>query len=206
MHERLEAIFRESASVKLAVAASEADTIVAAARASAEGLRRGGKLLLFGNGGSAADAQHLAAEFVNRLSRERPALSALALTTDSSALTAIANDREFGEVFARQVEALGRPGDVALAISTSGNSPSVIRGAQAARRLGLTVVGLTGESGGRMAGEVDLLIRVPSRSVQRIQEAHITIGHALCELIETLLFPELSPGVAEGPPALARQQ
>lgn len=205
MRERLEAIFRDSASVKLAVAASEADTIVAAARAAAEALGKGGKLLLFGNGGSAADAQHLAAEFVNRLSRERPALPALALTTDTSALTAIANDREYGEVFARQIEALGRPGDVALAISTSGNSPSVIRGAQAARRLGLTVVGLTGESGGRLAPEVDFLIRVPSRSTQRVQEAHITIGHALCELIETRLFPELSPGVAEAPPALARQ-
>ncbi len=205
MRERLEAILRESASVKLAVAASEADTILAAARAGAEALRRGGKLLLFGNGGSAADAQHLAAEFVNRLSRERPALPALALTTDTSALTAIANDREYAEVFARQIEALGRPGDLAVAISTSGNSPNVIRGAQVARRLGLTVVGLTGETGGRLASEVDVLVRVPSRSAQRVQEAHITVGHALCELIEAALFPECSSGVPEGPPALARQ-
>jgi D-sedoheptulose 7-phosphate isomerase len=205
MRDRLEAILRESAAVKLATLASEADTILAAVRAGAEALRRGGKLLFFGNGGSAADAQHLAAEFVNRLSRERRPLAALALTTDSSALTAIANDREYAEVFARQIEALGRPEDLAVAISTSGNSPSVIRAAQVARRLGLGLVGLTGESGGRLATEVDILIRVPSRSTQRVQEAHITIGHALCELIEAALFSELPCGLAGEPPALARQ-
>ncbi len=156
--------------------------------------RRGGKILLFGNGGSAADAQHIAAEFVGRFIRERIPLPAIALTTDTSILTAIANDYGFEQVFARQVEALGKPGDVAIAISTSGNSPNVLEGVRAANAQGLTSVGLAGGDGGRLAGIVDVSIVVPSTNTARIQECHITIGHLFCEIVERLLFAESARG------------
>jgi D-sedoheptulose 7-phosphate isomerase len=152
-----------------------------------EVLERGGKLLFFGNGGSAADAQHLAAEFVNRFLRDRNALAAVALTTDTSALTSIGNDLGFEHVFSRQVEALGRTGDLVVAISTSGNSPNVLQGVQAARRLGCATVGLTGGSGGLLASSVDEAFVVPSAETPRIQETHITLGHALCALVEEIL-------------------
>jgi D-sedoheptulose 7-phosphate isomerase len=149
------------------------------------------KLLLFGNGGSAADAQHIAAEFVGRFTRERRALPALALTTDTSALTAIANDYGYDEVFARQVRALGARGDVALAISTSGKSPSVLRAVDACREIGITTIGLTGGDGGALAGAADVSLRVSaSRLPARIQETHILIGHVLCELVDRRLFGE----------------
>jgi len=157
----------------------------------ADALGGGHKLLLFGNGGSAADAQHLAAEFVGRFMRERRALPAVALTTDTSALTAIANDYGYDEVFARQVRALGARGDVALAISTSGKSPSVLRAVDACRDIGITTIGLTGGDGGALAGAVDLSLRVSaSRLSARIQETHILIGHVLCELVDRRLFGE----------------
>jgi D-sedoheptulose 7-phosphate isomerase len=157
----------------------------------ADALGSGHKLLLFGNGGSAADAQHLAAEFVGRFMRERRALPAVALTTDTSALTAIANDYGYDEVFARQVRALGARGDVALAISTSGKSPSVLRGVDACREIGITTIGLTGGDGGALAGAVDVSLRVSaSRLSPRIQETHILIGHVLCELVDRRLFGE----------------
>lgn len=157
------------------------EAFAAAARTT---LESGGKLLLFGNGGSAADAQHIAAEFVVRYRRERRALPAIALTVDSSILTAGANDYSFDDVFARQVEALGRPGDMAIGISTSGNSRNVLNGLAAARAGGLVAAGLAGGDGGHMAEAADLLLVVPSRTVARIQEVHILLGHLLCEALD----------------------
>jgi len=181
-------MFRESAEVKLRFAEEYAPRIEAVARRMADVLRRGGKLLFFGNGGSAADAQHLAAEFVNRFLRDRGPLAAVALTTDTSALTSIGNDLGFDQVFARQVEALARPGDLVVAISTSGNSPNVLRGVEAARRLGCATVGLTGGSGGLLATAVDEVFVVPSTETPRIQETHITLGHALCAVVDEILL------------------
>ncbi len=164
--------------------------IVKVADLIAERLRDGGKILFFGNGGSAADAQHMAAEFVGRFIPDRPALPALSLATDTSVLTALGNDYGYDRVFARQIEALGNDGDTAVAISTSGNSPNVMEGIDAARARGLYTLGFTGESGGKMSGRVDALFRVPSRITPRIQEAHILLGHVLCELVDRSLFPE----------------
>jgi D-sedoheptulose 7-phosphate isomerase len=146
--------------------------------------RANGQLFLFGNGGSAADAQHMAAEIVGRFQREREALAALALTTDTSILTAVANDDRFERVFARQIEALGRRGDVAHGISTSGRSPSVVLGLEAARARGLTTIALTGRDGGVIGGAADVHVNVPDESTARIQEVHRTLIHAICELIE----------------------
>ena len=147
-------------------------------------LRSGNKILFFGNGGSAADAQHLATEFVVRYRHNRPALAAIALTTDTSALTAIGNDFGFDALFARQVEALCRAGDVAIGISTSGNSENVVRGLQAAKAAGAVTVGFAGEGGGRLAGQVDCSIFIPSKVTARIQEMHLMLGHVLCALLE----------------------
>lgn len=156
-------------------------------RVSLEG---GGKILVCGNGGSAADAQHFAAELSGRFFRDRPALAALALTTDTSALTAIANDLGYDEVFARQVEALGRSGDVLIALSTSGNSQNVLRAVDRAREQGLTVIGLSGRVGGALLDRSDLCLRAPSDSVPRIQEVHELVLHGLAEALENALFPE----------------
>lgn len=150
-------------------------------------VRCGGKLLLFGNGGSAADAQHIAAELIVRYKADRAPISALALTTDSSALTACGNDMGFDALFERQIEGLGRKGDVAIGISTSGNSPNVLRGLDRARAMGLQTVGLTGGTGGKMAALCDALIVVPSPVTARIQEMHIMIGHVLCKALERSL-------------------
>ncbi len=150
-------------------------------------VRGGGKLLLFGNGGSAADAQHIAAELIIRYKAHRPAISAIALTTDSSALTACGNDMGFEALFERQIEGLGRQGDVAVGISTSGNSPNVLRGLRRARAMGLKTVGLTGGTGGQMLSLCDALIAVPSSVTARIQEMHIMIGHVLCKGLEQRL-------------------
>jgi D-sedoheptulose 7-phosphate isomerase len=155
-----------------------------AAKRSADSVRRNGKVLFCGNGGSAADAQHLAAELVGRLVRDRRALPGLALSTDSSALTCIGNDFGFDEVFARQVEGLGRAGDVLIAISTSGNSPNVVRAVEVAKPMGIYTIGLLGRDGGKLAPLVDLPIVVPSDETARIQEAHIFLGHVMCALIE----------------------
>jgi D-sedoheptulose 7-phosphate isomerase len=154
--------------------------------AIAEVLAAGGKVLLCGNGGSAADCQHIAAELVGRFGRERRALAAIALTVDTSALTAIANDYSFDRVFARQVEALGRKGDALLAISTSGRSKNVLEALRAARGLGMRTLALTGEGGRGM--EADLCLAVPSRETPRVQECHILLGHVLCEIAESRLF------------------
>jgi D-sedoheptulose 7-phosphate isomerase len=151
------------------------------------GIRRGGKLMLFGNGGSAADAQHIAAELIVRYQGNRPAISALALTTDSSALTACANDIGFDAIFERQIAGLGRLHDIAFGISTSGRSANILRGLRQARALGLQTVGMTGGLGGGMADLCDALIVVPSMETARIQEMHITIGHVLCKALEQRL-------------------
>ena len=155
---------------------------------AAEAIRRthssGGKVLIFGNGGSAADAQHMAAELVNRFQKERKALAALALTTDTSVLTSIGNDYTFERVFDRQVEALGRPGDVALGITTSGDSANVVRGLEAARGIGMVTIALTGRDGGAAGRLADIHVNVPDVSTPRVQEVHLTLIHAICELVE----------------------
>ncbi len=187
---RLAAAVAEANLLKERLVAEQAGQVEKAARLLAGTLEGGGKILLFGNGGSAADAQHLAAEFVNRFQIERPPLAALALTTDTSILTSIANDYDFLEVFAKQVQALGRPGDAALGLSTSGNSANVVKALEAARQLGLATLALSGGDGGPVAAAADLAIVVPSRNTPRIQEVHITIGHVLCDLVDFLLFPD----------------
>jgi len=168
----------------------QGDAVVAAARMLAAVLRSGGRVFIFGNGGSAADAQHLAAEFVNRFQVERPPLAALALTTDTSILTAVANDYDFSQVFAKQIAALGRPGDMAWGISTSGGSPNVLQGLKQARELGLKTLACCGRDGGEMAALADLALIVRSRNTPRVQEVHITIGHVLCDLVDFQLYPE----------------
>lgn len=156
--------------------------------------RAGNKLMICGNGGSAADAQHLAAEFVNRFLINRPPLPALALTTDTSILTSVGNDFSYDDIFAKQVEALGKSGDILLVISTSGNSPNVVRAVDTAKKLGIRTVVLTGGSGGRLAGEAELVLTVPSAKTPHIQEAHLWIEHMLCWLVDERLFGSLREG------------
>ena len=163
-------------------------TVSKVAEVLIDAFRAGNKLILFGNGGSAADAQHLAAEFVGRFAVERAGLPAIALTTDSSILTAVGNDYGFEQIFARQIQALGRPGDVAVAISTSGNSTNVLEGVKEARNRNLKTIGLSGKDGGALAQQADVAITIPSTSTARIQECHIAIGHLFCELVEAELF------------------
>lgn len=163
--------------------------IIRAVELCTASLRGGGKVMFAGNGGSAADAQHWAGELVSRFYYDRPGLAAVALTTDSSILTAIGNDYGYDYTFARQVEALGRRGDVLVAISTSGNSPNIIRAVEAARERGIGVIGFTGKTGGKLAGLSDPCFRVPSDETPRIQEGHEFIGHLLCALIEAQMHP-----------------
>ncbi|MEY6434002.1 D-sedoheptulose 7-phosphate isomerase [Thioalkalicoccus limnaeus] len=179
----------QSAATKQRLAESELAPIVSAAQLLSASFESGGKVMLCGNGGSAADCQHIAAEFVSVLTQEfkRPGLKAIALTTDTSLLTAYANDFGFDGIFARQVETLGAPGDTLIGISTSGNSKNVIQAVESARKLKMRMIGLTG-SGGRLRDLVDVVISVPSQSTQHIQEAHITIGHILCDLVERHMF------------------
>jgi D-sedoheptulose 7-phosphate isomerase len=183
----------ESAEVKRQTAETCADAILAAAALIAEAFRAGGKLLLCGNGGSAADCQHMAAEFVSRLTQAflRPGLPAIALTTDTSFLTAYANDIDFEGVFARQVQALGKPGDVLFGISTTGNSRNVLRAAEQAHTMGLAVVALLGARG-RLPALADVAICVPSEDTQHIQEAHLAIEHIICYIVERALYAEPS--------------
>ena len=180
---------QEGAELRTALARNCSGAILEGAELIISCLRGGGKLLFFGNGGSAADAQHLAAEFVGRFIRERAGLPAIALTTDSSILTAVGNDYGFEQVFARQVEALGQAGDVAVAISTSGNSPNVLAGVREARKRKLKTIGLTGKDGGALAHQADVAITIASTSTARIQECHIAIGHLFCELVDENLRP-----------------
>jgi D-sedoheptulose 7-phosphate isomerase len=183
----------ESLRVKAAFFAENKERIAQTAEVIAHGLRNGRKMLLFGNGGSAADSQHLAAEMVGRFGPERSALAAIALSTDTSILTAIGNDYGYDKVFSRQIEALGQAGDIAIGISTSGNSPSVLEALDVARSKGLYSVGFTGQSGGKMNGRAEMLFRVPSSQTPRIQETHILLGHIICELVDRELFPEAYP-------------
>lgn len=166
----------------------QADAVCKVANELITAYKAGNQAIFFGNGGSAADAQHLAAELIGKFYLDRPALPAAPLNVNSSVLTAIGNDYSFDQVFARQIEALGKPGDVAIGLSTSGNSINVIAAIRAARNKGMVTVALTGESGGQLANEVDYCIHVPSRDTPRIQEGHILIGHILCELVEQALF------------------
>jgi D-sedoheptulose 7-phosphate isomerase len=177
-------MLEESAQVKLALAKEKIDEIERMVSLIVTAVKAGGKVVLFGNGGSAADAQHLAGELVGRFKLERQALPAIALTTNTSTLTAMANDCGYETVFSRQVEALVSEKDVVIAISTSGNSSNVIEAVKAAKKKGVKTIGLTGGSGGKLAKAADLVITVPSKDTPRIQEAHITIGHIVCELVE----------------------
>ena len=178
----------ESAEVQRRMLTTCAASIQEASAILIDAVRKGGKILLCGNGGSAADAQHLAAELVSRLKLERPAIAALALTTNTSVLTAIGNDYQYDLVFVRQVEAFGKSGDALIGISTSGNSPNVIRAIEYANMAQIKTLALTGETGGKLAAKAALTIRIPSTNVQRIQEAHITVGHILCDLLESALY------------------
>ena len=186
--EQIREQLRESCRVKQSFSEELLSRVETFAVRAAEALAAGHKLVFFGNGGSAADAQHLAAELVVRLHADRPGLPALALTVNTSVLTAAANDYGFEQIFSRQIESLVERGDILVAISTSGKSPNIVRGVEAGARRGALRVALTGETGGALADKVDLLLNVPSRDAQRIQEAHITIGHIACSLIEEIRF------------------
>ena len=201
-------IFAASAAAQQRFVAEHADALARVIEVTADALAGGRTLLFFGNGGSAADAQHLAAEFVNRYLLPRAPLPALALTTDSSALTSIANDFGYDEVFVKQIQALARPGDVAFAISTSGNARNVLRAVDECRARGVVTVGLTGGTGGALARRVDHLLCVAAAQLApRIQETHIVIGHVLCELVEIRLAERREPGMhAAGPRARRRAQ
>jgi len=182
----------ESANIKRMMAESLADTIVDAAQMILKTYQAGGKVLLIGNGGSAADAQHIAAELIGRFQLERTGLPAIALTTNTSALTALANDYGYDVVFSRQLEALASNKDILIAITTSGTSPNILKAVETAHSKGVYVVGLTGDDGGKLKDMADLTIMVPSNNIARIQEAHITIGHIICHLVEKGLFNESS--------------
>lgn len=171
-----------------AVGGEHRDLIRRMAEEWAGALGAGGKVLIFGNGGSAADSQHIAAELVGRFSKERRALPAIALTVNTSNLTAISNDYSYEDVFARQVEALGRPGDVAVGISTSGNSPNVVKALERAKAIGLSTEAWTGQRGGKCAQMAGIAFKAPSNDTPRIQELHITVGHVVCDLVEQALF------------------
>jgi D-sedoheptulose 7-phosphate isomerase len=190
MKEIVQKQLAQSIATMQAVLADEtiAETIVKLSELTAASMKSGGKLLVAGNGGSAADAQHLAAEFVGRLVVNRPALRAIALTTDTSILTAVGNDFSFDHVIERQVEALGAPGDIFLGISTSGNSKNILKAVHLAKKMGLTTVGFTGNNGGELARHCDLKIIVPSAVTMNIQEAHLALEHIFCMLVELCYF------------------
>jgi D-sedoheptulose 7-phosphate isomerase len=191
--EFIRAQLEESCHVKHSFSGELVAMIAALAGRIVQTVRAGGKVILFGNGGSAADAQHIAAEFVVRLREHRPPIAAMALTVNTSVLTAAANDYGYEQVFSRQVEALARPGDVIIALSTSGASANVLLAAETGRAKGAWIAALTGEAGGGLRKRSDMLINVPSQDPQRIQEAHITVGHILCALVEQQLKASASP-------------
>ena len=180
--------FKESADLKTNFIEENVDKLISVIEITASAIQQGNKVILFGNGGSAADAQHIAAEFVNRFLIERPPLPALALTTDTSIITSIGNDVDFSEIFVKQIRALGKIDDVAMGLSTSGNSINVVKALQVANEMGIKTVGITGKDGGEISGAVDYLLNVDSYSTPRIQEVHITIGHMICEMVDLLLF------------------
>jgi len=184
MKDHIQRIFEESIAVKQATLTDNLDLIIQAVEMMTASLKQRGKIMFFGNGGSAADSQHVAAEFVGRFMKERQALAAIALTTDSSVLTCLGNDYSYDIVFSRQIEALGREEDIAFGFSTSGNSVNVIKGIEQAREMGLKTIVLTGGGGGKLKGLADIHMDIPSQSTARIQESHMCIYHTLCELVE----------------------
>ena len=194
LHKNVSQQLTESATVKRDLAERDAGQIVEFFQRVIGCLRQGGKILFCGNGGSAADAQHLAAELVGRFGKGKPPLAAIALTTDTSVLTCLSNDYRFDAIFAKQVQALGKKGDVLVSISTSGKSENIVRAARCARELGLFTVALTGSGGGVLAEVAELCLKVPSENSQRIQEAHITIGHIVLDLLEKKLASENPQG------------
>lgn len=183
--DKITASIRESIAVKEAVLKSLTAQIGSAAHMITASVKSTGKVLVFGNGGSAADSQHIAAELVGRFKKERKAIAAISLTTDTSILTALGNDYGYQSIFSRQVEAIGRPGDVAFGISTSGNSPNVIAALEKARSIGMKTIGMTGKGGGKMSKCCDVLIAIPSDDTPRVQESHIMIAHIICDLVES---------------------
>jgi D-sedoheptulose 7-phosphate isomerase len=185
--------FKESGEVKARFLKENLSRVLEVIKLVSQSFEGGSKLLLFGNGGSAADAQHIAAEFVNRYIIDRPPLPAIALTTDSSILTSVSNDSSFNEIFSKQIKALGKEGDVAVGISTSGNSQNMVKAFEVAKEMGIKTVALTGNDGGAMAKIADVSLIVPSSSTPRIQETHILIGHVLCEMVEHQLFLKVIP-------------
>lgn len=180
--------FEESAQVKLSFVRKNVGTIIAAVDLIVDAFHEGNKVMIFGNGGSAADAQHIAAEFVNRFLIERPPLPAVALTTDTSVITSIGNDYNYDQIFLKQIKALGKEGDIAWGVSTSGNSSNVLKALKAAKGMGIKTIGMTGKDGGKMGKMVDLHLNVESDSTPRIQETHITLSHIICELVDIKLF------------------
>jgi D-sedoheptulose 7-phosphate isomerase len=188
MRDKILKSFKDSISVKQKFVDEYMETIIEVSRLIADTLNNGSKLLLFGNGGSACDASHIAAEFINRFQRERPAFPAIALNTDMAVLTSIANDYDYSTIFERQLKALAQEGDVVIAISTSGTSPNVIKAVETATRKGLKVVALTGAKGDKLASISDYVFAVPSNDTPRVQETHITLGHVLCQMVEEILF------------------
>ena len=188
MREKILREFKESAAVKQKFVNENIETIIEVSKVLAETFSNGGKLLLFGNGGSACDASHIAAEFVNRFKKERPAFPALALNTDMAILTSIANDYNYVNVFERQVKAFAQEGDIVIAISTSGNSPNIVKAVEAAKKKKIRTIAFTGEKGDKLAEKSDYVFAVPSSNTPRIQETHITLGHVLCQMVEEILF------------------
>lgn len=193
MHSRIRAVITESIAAKQAVLADETllKSLELVARQCVTCFRNSGKVLFCGNGGSAADAQHLAAELSGRFYVDREPLYAEALHVNTSFLTAVANDYSYAETFARMVRAMGRPGDMLFALSTSGNSPNILRAAEDARKLGMIVVGMTGAGGGKLREQADFLLNMPTTDTPRIQECHMLVGHLICELVETELFASI---------------
>lgn len=188
MREKIQKVFKESVSVKKQFLDENIDTIVEVSRLLADTFTRGGKLLLFGNGGSACDASHIAAEFVNRFKKERPAFPALALNTDMAVLTSIANDYSYDDVFARQMKAFAGDGDAVIAISTSGTSQNVINAVDVAKKKKLKTIAFTGAKGDKLAVMCDYVFAVPSINTPRVQETHIILGHVLCQMVEEIIF------------------
>jgi D-sedoheptulose 7-phosphate isomerase len=188
MHDYIVKVFREGNEVKDAFLNENLSKIVQVVDAVTAALKMGRKILLFGNGGSAADTQHIAGEFVNRFLIERPPLPAIALTTDSSVITSIGNDYSFSDIFSKQIRAIGQPGDIAWGMSTSGVSANVVKAFEAAKKIGMTTIGLTGKDGGEIAKIVDYSLNVSSGNTPRIQEVHITVSHVICELVDVKLF------------------
>jgi len=191
MKDAITKIFEESAQLKIKFVRENVDKIIDVVQLIAQAFREGKKVILFGNGGSATDASHIAAEFVNRFLLERPPLPAIALNTDVAVLTSISNDYDYSQVFSKQLAALGHEGDVVIGISTSGNSPNILKALEVAQKNGLKSVVLTGGTGGKLANIADYAFIVPSKVTARIQETHITLGHAICQMVDEALFGNL---------------